>query len=102
MHYNEGTGQCGIGIVKVILNVTFSFVLEENYLLYNSNNYFCIFHGIQTLMRHASFQVGVAVYGRYSSTVPPVSYLAHIWGSLAGITIGLVVLQTFQQKPWER
>jgi rhomboid-related protein 1/2/3 len=31
-----------------------------------------------------------------------VSYLAHIWGSLAGITIGLVVLKTFQQKLWER
>ena len=48
------------------------------------------------------WQVGIAVYGRYSDTVPPVSYLAHIWGSLAGITIGLVVLKNFQQKLWER
>ena len=47
-------------------------------------------------------KVGVAVYGRYSSTVPPVSYMAHIWGSLVVITIGLVVLKTFQQKLWER
>jgi len=50
----------------------------------------------------ASVEVGIAVYGRYSETEPPVSYLAHIWGSLAGITIGLVVLKNFQQRLWER
>ena len=65
---------------------------------------FQLFHFIQTFrtLKLGLIQVGVAVYGRYSSTVPPVSYLAHIWGSLAGITIGLVVLKTFQQKLWER
>ena len=35
------------------------------------------------------FQVGVAIYGRYATlNSPPVSYLAHISGSVAGVTIG--------------
>ena len=52
-------------------------------------------------------QVGVAVYRRFdtedsASAAPPLSYLAHISGSLAGVTIGLVILNNFQQKLWER
>ena len=52
-------------------------------------------------------QVGVAVYRRFdtedsASAGPPLSYLAHISGSLAGVTIGLVILNNFQQKLWER
>ena len=52
-------------------------------------------------------QVGVAVYRRFdtedpTSTSPPLSYLAHISGSLAGASIGLVILNNFQQKLWER
>ena len=50
-------------------------------------------------------QVGVAVYRRYSEedqTSPQLSYLAHISGSLAGVSIGLVILNNFQQKLWER
>ena len=52
-------------------------------------------------------QVGVAVYRRFDtedsgSAGPPLSYLAHISGSLAGVTIGLVILNNFQQKLWER
>ena len=50
-------------------------------------------------------QVGVAVYRRYSEddlSSPPLSYLAHISGSLAGVSIGLVILNNFQQKLWER
>ena len=38
------------------------------------------------------YQVGVAVYGRYADlSSPPVSYLAHISGSIAGVTIGEVL-----------
>ena len=48
----------------------------------------------------------MAVYRRYDedeiSNSPPLSYLAHISGSLAGISIGLVILNNFQQKLWER
>ena len=37
------------------------------------------------------YKVGVAVYGRYADlSSPPVSYLAHISGSIAGVTIGEV------------
>ena len=54
----------------------------------------------------ASVEVGVAVYRRYDeddlSSAPPLSYLAHISGSLAGVTVGLVILNNFQQKLWER
>ena len=51
--------------------------------------------------------MGVAVYRRFDtedspSAGPPLSYLAHISGSLAGVTIGLVILNNFQQKLWER
>ena len=51
--------------------------------------------------------MGVAVYRRFdtedsASAAPPLSYLAHISGSLAGVTIGLVILNNFQQKLWER
>ena len=36
--------------------------------------------------------MGVAVYGRYADlSSPPVSYLAHISGSIAGVTIGEVL-----------
>ena len=35
--------------------------------------------------------MGVAIYGRYATlSSPPVSYLAHISGSIAGVTIGEV------------
>jgi len=55
------------------------------------------------LLAVASVEVGVAVYGRYATlSSPPVSYLAHISGSVAGVTIGLVVLKNFQQRLWER
>ena len=57
----------------------------------------------QIVTKHLCFlKVGVAVYGRYADTGPPVSYLAHIWGSLAGVSIGLVILKNFQQRLWER
>lgn len=48
----------------------------------------------------ASVDVGFAVYDRFSSesTPHPVSFVAHVTGALAGLTIGLVVLKNFQQK----
>lgn len=54
----------------------------------------------------ASVDVGFAVYCRYafepSSNAPPVSYVAHIAGALAGLTIGLLVLKNFEQKLHEQ
>ena len=41
-------------------------------------------------------QVGVAVYGRYATlSSPPVSYLAHISGSVAGVTIGEILFISY-------
>ena len=44
--------------------------------------------------------MGVAVYGRYDDTGEdrPTSYLAHIGGSGAGLTLGLVVLKVGVKK----
>lgn len=52
--------------------------------------------------------VGFAIYDRYSVSVVPlspsgsppvaVSYVAHLAGALAGLTIGLVVLKNFEQR----
>ena len=63
-------------------------------------------HSFQDVL-YLPLQVGVAVYRRFdtedsASAAPPLSYLAHISGSLAGVTIGLVILNNFQQKLWER
>jgi len=56
-----------------------------------------------TILAVASTEVGLAVYGRYDDTSgSPTSYLAHIAGSAAGATLGLVVLKNFQQKLWDR
>ncbi|XP_014261077.1 protein rhomboid-like [Cimex lectularius] len=51
----------------------------------------------------ASADVGFAVYDRYTETVgPPVSYVAHLTGALAGLTIGLLVLKNFEQRLHEQ
>lgn len=53
----------------------------------------------------ASCDVGFAIYSRYaeeSSTAPSVSYVAHLTGALAGLTIGLLVLKNFEQKLHEQ
>lgn len=52
----------------------------------------------------ASADVGFAVYDRYNSEQlgPPVSYVAHLTGALAGLTIGLLVLKNFEQKLHEQ
>uniref|UniRef100_T1J9T2 Uncharacterized protein n=1 Tax=Strigamia maritima TaxID=126957 RepID=T1J9T2_STRMM len=48
----------------------------------------------------SSADVGFAVYNRYASqhNGPPVSYVAHLTGALAGLTVGLLVLKNFEQK----
>lgn len=52
----------------------------------------------------ASADVGFAVYDRYAAETldPPVSYIAHLTGALAGLTIGLLVLKNFEQKLHEQ
>jgi len=52
----------------------------------------------------ASADVGFAIYDRYAAQVsgPPVSYVAHLTGALAGLTIGLLVLKNFEQKLHEQ
>ncbi|XP_063980370.1 protein rhomboid [Diachasmimorpha longicaudata] len=48
----------------------------------------------------ASADVGFAIYDRYAAEQmgPPVSYVAHLTGALAGLTIGLLVLKNFEQR----
>ncbi|XP_037094123.1 protein rhomboid-like [Pollicipes pollicipes] len=53
----------------------------------------------------ASFDVGFAIYHRYApvpSVEPAVSYVAHLAGAAAGLSLGLVVLKNFQQKLHEQ
>lgn len=48
--------------------------------------------------------MGYAIYDRYAhETVGlPVSYVAHLTGALAGLTLGLVVLKNFEQRLHEQ
>lgn len=55
----------------------------------------------------ASCDVGFAIYSRYesepfSTTVPSVSFVAHVTGAVAGLTIGLIVLKNFEQRLHEQ
>ncbi|XP_054159196.1 protein rhomboid-like [Oppia nitens] len=51
----------------------------------------------------ASTDVGIAIYDRYAHPNDgPVSYVAHLTGALAGLTIGLLVLKNFEQKLHEQ
>ncbi|RWS30054.1 protein rhomboid-like protein [Leptotrombidium deliense] len=52
----------------------------------------------------ASADVGYAVYDRYAKEheSEPVSYVAHLTGAVAGLTIGLLVLKNFEQKLHEQ
>lgn len=52
----------------------------------------------------ASADVGVAIYDRYAGNQEgtPVSYVAHLTGAFAGLTIGLLVLKNFDQKFYEQ
>lgn len=56
-----------------------------------------------------SADVGFAVYDRHAAEMldtsvgcHPVSYVAHLTGALAGLTIGLLVLKNFEQKLHEQ
>ena len=49
----------------------------------------------------ASCDFGYAIYSRFvieKNTAPSVSYVAHLTGALAGLTIGLLVLKNFETK----
>lgn len=48
--------------------------------------------------------MGYAIYSRYAPEPIglPVSYVAHLTGALAGLTIGLLVLKNFEQKLHEQ
>lgn len=48
--------------------------------------------------------MGYAIYSRYAVETmgPPVSYVAHLTGALAGLTIGLLVLKNFEQRLHEQ
>jgi rhomboid-related protein 1/2/3 len=54
----------------------------------------------------AACDVGFAIYSRYESapspSLPSVSFIAHITGALAGLTIGLIVLKNFEQRLHEQ
>ncbi|XP_050337460.1 protein rhomboid isoform X3 [Bactrocera neohumeralis] len=53
----------------------------------------------------ASCDFGFAIYARYAEEYPhspSVSYVAHLTGALAGLTIGLIVLKNFEQKLHEQ
>lgn len=71
-------------------------------------NYHSMQYGILRLAAifiFASCDVGFAIYARYaveSSYCPSVSYVAHLTGALAGLTIGLLVLKNFEQKLHEQ
>ena len=51
--------------------------------------------------------LGYAFYTQYlaidvaSNEAPPVSYIAHLTGALAGLTIGLLVLKNFEHRSYE-
>ncbi|CAD7082034.1 unnamed protein product [Hermetia illucens] len=72
-------------------------------LNYNSMRY-GIFR-LAAILIVASCDVGFAIYARYaaeSTLSPSVSYVAHLTGALAGLTIGLLVLKNFEQKLHEQ
>ncbi|XP_016993956.1 protein rhomboid [Drosophila takahashii] len=86
-------------------------------------NYHQMRYGVIKLLHilvFVSFDFGFAIYARYagdelqlgssseflaidqSETVVAVSYVAHLAGAIAGLTIGLLVLKSFEQKLHEQ
>ncbi|KRT79755.1 hypothetical protein AMK59_8014 [Oryctes borbonicus] len=73
-------------------------------VLLNYNNMQCGILRLVGIFAIASCDVGYAIYSRYNVETlgPPVSYVAHLTGALAGLTIGLLVLKNFEQKLHEQ
>ncbi|XP_044760040.1 protein rhomboid isoform X1 [Coccinella septempunctata] len=73
-------------------------------IMLNYNNMQCGILKLVGIIAIASCDVGYAIYSRYAGEVfgPPVSYVAHLTGALAGLTIGLLVLKNFEQKLHEQ
>ncbi|XP_075162410.1 rhomboid serine protease stem cell tumor [Haematobia irritans] len=68
-------------------------------------NYHQMRYGIlrlASILFFASCDVGFAVYGRFVDDYPSVSFIAHLTGALAGLTIGVLVLKNFEQKLHEQ
>jgi rhomboid-related protein 1/2/3 len=78
-----------------------------NIMLNYSNMEYGIYRLLAILL-FASCDVGFAIYSRYesepsfSTSLPSVSFVAHIAGGIAGLTIGLIVLKNFEQKLHEQ
>ncbi|KAG5889306.1 hypothetical protein JTB14_031952 [Gonioctena quinquepunctata] len=73
-------------------------------VLLNYNNMQCGILRLFGIFAIASCDVGYAIYSRYAEELVglPVSYVAHLTGALAGLTIGLLVLKNFEQKLHEQ
>ncbi|XP_055912787.1 protein rhomboid [Eupeodes corollae] len=59
---------------------------------------------LASVLIFVSCDVGYALYSQYvnePNKAPAVSYIAHITGALAGLTIGLLVLKNFEHKTHE-
>ncbi|XP_018318962.1 protein rhomboid-like [Agrilus planipennis] len=73
-------------------------------VLLNYNNMQCGILRLLGIFAIASCDVGYAIYSRYAMETmgPAISYVAHLTGALAGLTIGLLVLKNFEQKLHEQ
>ncbi|KAK9883249.1 hypothetical protein WA026_001438 [Henosepilachna vigintioctopunctata] len=73
-------------------------------IMLNYNNMQCGILKLVGIIAIASCDVGYAIYSRYAGEVfgTAVSYVAHLTGALAGLTIGLLVLKNFEQKLHEQ
>ncbi|XP_065170646.1 protein rhomboid-like isoform X2 [Atheta coriaria] len=73
-------------------------------VLLNYNNMQCGILRLFGILAIVSCDVGYAIYSRYAaeSMGPPVSYVAHLTGAGAGLTLGLFVLKNFEQKLHEQ
>lgn len=100
------------GIIRIIAIFLFGeFLLhfvsyfEKNYFKYFEDFLLTFLYLLLLLIFLASCDVGFAIYSRYSDdnpSAPSVSYVAHLTGALAGLTIGLLVLKNFEQKLHEQ
>lgn len=101
---------------NLILNLRYKHVYIKNHfsiIQYNKSKYIFFYNKLVSKLictslsfpHTASCDVGFAIYFRYaveSTSAPSVSYVAHLTGALAGLTIGLLVLKNFEQKLHEQ